>query len=308
MPFVLEFENLTKEYSRLFGRQQVVALDHLSLTVEQGEIFGFLGPNGAGKTTAIHLAMGFMRATSGSGRMLGKPFGDPKTRRRVGFLAENVALYHRPAQQLVRFYGALNGMKGETLKAGVREVLEAVRLADVAKRNASKFSRGMLQRVGLAQAMVNDPDVLILDEPTSALDPLARVNVRELLLRARARGKTVFLSSHLLSEVEQVCDRIAMLNRGKLVRLGKTSDLLQSGGQAEVVARHIRSDTFAGAKVSDGVVRFQVPATELRATLERVWGLGGEIVSANPKRRSLEELFLEVTGESDPASHQRTAQ
>jgi ABC-2 type transport system ATP-binding protein len=305
MPAVLDFENVTKQYSRLFGRQRVVALDHLSLTVEEGEIFGFLGPNGAGKTTAIHLAMGFMRASSGSGRMLGKPFGDPRTRRRVGFLAENVALYHRPAEQLVGFYGALNGMKGKALRGRVRDVLDVVRLGHVAKRNASKFSRGMLQRVGLAQALVNDPDLLILDEPTSALDPLARVNVRELLLRARERGKTVFLSSHLLSEVEQVCDRVAMLNQGKLVRLGKTSDLLQSGGQVEIIARNISTQAFAGAAVSNGAVRFQVPAAELKPALERVWSLRGEVVSVNPLKRSLEEFFLEVTAEAASTSEER---
>ena len=308
MPHVLEFESVTKQYGRLFGRQRVVALDQLSLTVEEGEIFGFLGPNGAGKTTAIHLAMGFMRATRGGGRMLGKPFGDPKTRRRVGFLAENVALYHRPAEQLVRFYGALNGLQGRALRDSVREVLEAVKLEDVARRNAGRFSRGMLQRVGLAQALVNDPDLLILDEPTSALDPLARVNVRELLLRARDRGKTVFLSSHLLSEVELVCDRIAMLNQGKLVKLGKTSELLQSGGQAEIVARGIRSDAFTGAVTSNGTVRFEVPVAEQKAALERVWALGGQVISLNPVKRSLEQIFLEVTADSTSAAEKRTAQ
>lgn len=308
MAHVLEFESVTKQYSRLFGRQRVVALDQLSLTVEEGEIFGFLGPNGAGKTTAIHLAMGFMRATRGGGRMLGKPFGDPKTRRRVGFLAENVALYHRPAEQLVRFYGALNGLHGRALRDSVREVLGAVKLEDVARRNAGRFSRGMLQRVGLAQALVNDPDLLILDEPTSALDPLARVNVRELLLRARDRGKTVFLSSHLLSEVELVCDRIAMLNQGQLVKLGKTSDLLQSGGQAEIVARGISSDAFTGTVTSNGTVRFEVPVSEKKAALERVWALGGEVISLNPVKRSLEQIFLEVTADSTSATEKRTAQ
>jgi ABC-2 type transport system ATP-binding protein len=303
MPHVLEFENLTKQYSRWFGRQRVVALDQLSLTVEEGEIFGFLGPNGAGKTTAIHLAMGFMRATRGSGQMLGKPFGDPKTRRRVGFLAENVAFYHRPAEQLVRFYGALNGIRGRTLRDSVREVLEAVKLEDVARRNAGRFSRGMLQRVGLAQALVNDPD-----QPTSALDPLARVKVRELLLRARARGKTVFLSSHLLSEVELVCDRIAMLNQGRLVKLGKTSDLLESGNQAEIVARGIGCDAFAGAAASNGTVRFAVPVSEQKKALERIWTLGGEVISLNPLKRSLEQIFLEVTADSGSSAEKRASQ
>src|SRR5216683_1792603 len=295
MPGALEFENLAKEYRSFASRRRLRALDDFTLQVETGEIFGFLGPNGAGKSTAIHLAMGFMRPTSGSGRMLGQPFGYAPARRRVGFLAENVALYHRRAESLVRFYGALNGMRGAYLPKRAREALAAVGLQDQAGRNVGKFSRGMLQRVGLAQALVNDPDLLILDEPTSALDPLARVAVRELLLRMRKDGKTIFLSSHLLSEVELVCDRIAVLDRGRLVRLGRTSELLECGEQTEIVARGIAAHAFSGAVVSDGLVKFSIPASAQRVTLERVWELGGEIVSVNPLRRSLEELFVEVT-------------
>src|SRR6266568_984584 len=161
MPVVLEFEELTKEYHSFFSRRVVRALDCFSLQIEAGEIFGFLGPNGAGKTTAIHLAMGFMRATSGRRRMLGRPFGDAKTRLRVGFLAENVALYHRPAARLIRFYGGLNNMAGRQLQQRTREVLETVNLTGEADRNVGKYSRGMLQRVGLAQALVNAPELLI---------------------------------------------------------------------------------------------------------------------------------------------------
>ena len=147
MPAVLDFENITKEYRSLFSGRRVRALDQFSLQIEAGEIFGFLGPNGAGKSTAIHLAMGFMRPTGGGGRMLGKPFGDAATRRRVGFLAENVALYHRQAEKLVRFYGALNGMQRSVLTKRAHEILEAVGLAAEARRNVRQFSRGMLQRV-----------------------------------------------------------------------------------------------------------------------------------------------------------------
>ena len=296
---VLEFEDLTKEY-RSFLSRRVRALDHYSLRVEPGEIFGFLGPNGAGKTTAIHLAMGFMRPTSGRGQMLGQPFGHPATRRRVGFLAENVALYHRRALGLIRFYGALNGMKGVSLGRRSREALEMVGLLDHSNRNVSRFSRGMLQRAGLAQAFVNDPELLILDEPTSALDPVARVTVRELLLKTRQAGKTIFLSSHLLSEVELICDRVAVLHRGKLVRLGRTADLLKSGEQTEIIARRISPDAFDNAVVRDQAVCFRVPSTAQRAAMERVWSLGGEIVSVNPVRRSLEEIFLEVTTGQGP--------
>jgi ABC-2 type transport system ATP-binding protein len=297
MAAVLEFENISKEYRAWFAsRTPVRALDAFSLCVEAGEIFGFLGPNGAGKSTAIHLAMGFMRATHGSGLMLGRPFGDAATRRRVGFLAENVALYFRPAEKLVRFYGALNGMRGSYLRKRAHEVLEVLGIAEEARRNVRQFSRGMLQRIGLAQALVNDPELLILDEPTSALDPLARVAVRELLLQSRNAGKTIFLSSHLLSEVELVCDRVAVLHHGKLRRLGRTSELLQSSERSEIVARGVSANLFAGATARDGVVAFTVPAAKQRDALEQVWAMGGEIVSVNPLRRSLEQIFLQVTG------------
>src|SRR5205814_605737 len=245
------------------------------------------------------LAMGFMLPTNRSGRMLGKPFGHSATRRRVGFLAENVALYHRPAKKLIRFYGALNAMDGSNLAKRTRDVLQIVGLEEHAKRNIGKFSRGMLQRAGLAQALVNDPELLILDEPTSALDPLARVTVRELLLRAREQGKTIFLSSHLLSEVELICDRVAVLHRGKLVRLGRTADLLQSTEQTEIVARGIAKNLFSAAKVENGFVRFAVPSNAQRAAVEKVWVAGGEVMSLNPVRRSLEQIFLEVTSSQE---------
>ena len=299
MSFALEFREISKEY-RIFPNRRLQALDQFSLQVEKGEIFGFLGPNGAGKSTAIHLAMGFMLPSRGSGTLLGEPFGHPETRRRVGFLAENVALYHRRAEPLVRFYGALNGMGGAYLQKRSRTVLEQVGLLEHAGRNVGKFSRGMLQRVGLAQALVNDPELLILDEPTSALDPVARVTVRELLLRAREQGKTIFLSSHLLSEVELICDRVAVLNRGKLVRLGRTADLLQSVEQTEIVAQGISSRLFAGAKAENRLVRCVVPSVSQRDAVEKIWSAGGEVVSLNPLRRSLEQIFLEVTSSREP--------
>lgn len=295
MPPALEFERITKEYRGWLGRNPICALDDFSLRIESGEIFGFLGPNGAGKTTAIHIAMGFMRSTRGSGQMLGQRFGDAPTRSRVGFLAETVALYHRPVAHLVRFYGALNGMRDPQLRQRTRDVLETLELTDVADRNAGKLSRGMIQRVGLAQALVNDPELLVLDEPTSALDPPARVAVRELLLDFRAAGKTIFLSSHQLSEIELISDRVAILHRGHIRRLGRTSDLLESRERLQVVARGIAADVFEGATASNGYVTFDVMASAQRAAIERVWSLGGEIVRVNPTRRSLEQIFMEIT-------------
>ncbi len=304
MPAVLEFQDIIKDYRGLFRRRTVRALDHFTLQVEEGEIFGFLGPNGAGKTTAIHLAMGFVRPSRGKGKMLGQRFGKASARRKVGFLAENVALYHRPAETLVRFYGALNGLSGETLTRRTREALDTVGLLHESNRNVAKFSRGMLQRIGLAQAIVHDPDLLILDEPTSALDPLARYAVREMLLDLRSRGKTIFLSSHLLSEVELICDRIAVLNRGRLVRTGRPSELLESSEEVEVTARGIPVASFPSAEAeADNRIRFLIKAAEQRYTIERVWSMGGEIVSVSPRKRSLEDLFLELTGgrSQDPA-------
>jgi ABC-2 type transport system ATP-binding protein len=296
MPGVLDYEHVTKDYGRPWSRQRVRALDDFSLSLERGEIFGFLGPNGAGKTTAIHLALGFMRPSAGGGHMLGKPFGDAKTRARVGFLPENVALYHRPANKLLRFYGALNGIRPQRLRMRTRQVLEQVDLYAEADRNVAKFSRGMQQRIGLAQALLSDPELLVLDEPTSALDPGSRAAMRELLLEANRAGKTIFLSSHLLSEVELICHRVAILAKGRIMKVGRTEDLLVSRDRYEIVARGIPEGSFEGAQVTNGQVAFTVAAPSQRETLERIWLMGGEVLNVNPVRRTLEDLFLELTG------------
>jgi ABC-2 type transport system ATP-binding protein len=243
--------------------------------------------------------MGFMRPSSGRGTLLGKPFGDAATRRRVGFLAENVALYHRPADSLVRFYGALNGLRGAELDRRAAAALDAVKLSGEAQRNVGKFSRGMAQRVGLAQALVNDPDLLVLDEPTSALDPIARVTVRELLLTLRNQGRTVFLSSHLLSEVELVCDRIAIVVGGRLMRLGRTADLLHSSEQMRIAFRGVPRGAIPGAVAEGGALELLAARSELQPALYQIWHAGGEVLSVNPAQRSLEELFLEVTREAE---------
>lgn len=291
---VLQYEHVGKTYRSWRGRR-VHALNDFSLSIERGEIFGFLGPNGAGKTTAIHLAMGFMRPSRGHGTMLGQPFGDARTRRHVGFLAENVALYHRPALRLLAFYGALNGMHDARLRRRCHEVIQEVGLEADAHRNAGKFSRGMLQRLGLAQALVNDPELLVLDEPTSALDPLARVAVRELLIETREAGKTVFLSSHLLSEVESVCDRVAFVRAGHVICTGKTAELLESREQVEIIVRNA-GESWPGAEVAAEGTKLVTPRAQMRRAVEQLWQQGGEVIRVNPVRRSLEEVFLELTG------------
>ncbi len=293
----LEYQGITKIYRTFWGHRTTTALQDFSLSVEPGEIFGFLGPNGAGKTTAIHLALGFMRATSGQGRLLGHPFGHASSRARIGFLAENVALYHRPARELVEFYGALNCMPRTDLRRRVREVLEQVEMNGQEQRNVGRFSRGMLQRVGLAQALVNDPELLILDEPTSALDPSARVHVREILLDMRSRGRTVFLSSHLLSEVELICDRVAVIHHGCLVRVGRTDKLLENSGHCTITARGISAALLPGAVSQGGFLTATVPTCDQRRTIEAIWLHGGEVLSVNPARQSLEEMFLALVGE-----------
>jgi ABC-2 type transport system ATP-binding protein len=293
----LAFNDVSKHYRGFFRSQWITALRNFSLRVERGEIFGFLGPNGAGKTTAMHLAIGLMLPSSGRGEMLGHEFGHAPTRRRVGFLAENVSLYHRPAAKLVRFYGALNGMRDPQLRQRTAEMLKELELTDVADRNAGKFSRGMLQRIGLAQALVNDPDFIILDEPASALDPLGRMRVREILLRAREAGKTVFLSSHLLSEVEQICDRLAIVIKGRVARVGTLAELLESQDRFVITAKGIDALMFEGSQ-QNGFIKITVPALTQRRTIEKIWLAGGEVIAVNPIRRTLEDLFVELANQN----------
>ncbi len=284
---VLEFDNISKLYHSFFRGQSVTALNGFSLRVERG----------AGKTTAIHIALGFVFASGGCGTMLGQPFGKAATRKRVGFLAENVALYHRPAVKLVRWYGVLNGMRDPQLRQRTLEVLKQLDLESVAERNTAKFSRGMLQRVGLAQALVNDPDLLVLDEPTSALDPLGRIAVREILLQARRAGKTVFLSSHMLSEVEQICDRLAIVIRGRVARVGTLSELLESQERFVITARGIDATLFEGSQ-QNGYIKITVPTLNQRQTIEQIWLAGGEVIAVNPVKRTLEDLFVELAGQN----------
>lgn len=297
---VLQYERVTKDYRVGFRRRRLRALHDFSLGVKPGEIFGFLGPNGAGKTTAIHLAMGFMRPASGRGQMLGHAFGDAHTRRRVGFLAENLALHNRRVLELLEFYARLNDVAEPRRAALV--AIERLGLGDLTNRITMKLSRGMQQRVGLAQAIVNNPELLILDEPTSALDPVARVMVRELLLELKRAGKTVFVSSHLLSEVEAVCDRIGILRKGELVRVGTIAELLENADRSSVVAQGIRKDMFPGAASQNGFLVLEVERARQREIIERIWSAGGEVVSVNPVRESLEEMFLRLAAPSEPKS------
>lgn len=281
-----------------------MALDRLSLTVNPGEILGFVGPNGAGKTTAIHLALGFLRATSGTGQMLGGRFGSPSSRVRLGFLPDAPTVFAGSAQDSLLLAGRLNSVADKELRASAKDLLFSLDLPAV--RDARQFSRGMQQRLGLAQALVNDPELLILDEPTSALDPPGVLKVREILRRARDAGKSVFFSSHQLSEVEQLCDRVAFLHEGRLLRCGNLDALMTDASRTEVLVRGLSPSADVGVPFSefrvmpshqDGEVRWVLPAAMARQVIEGAWSAGGELLLVAPVRRTLEELFVEWTAD-----------
>lgn len=232
MTAALELLDLVVEFP---ARGEIVrALEGVSLQVQPGTVFGFLGPNGAGKTTTMHVLLGFVEPTSGSARIFGEDVRKSIARRRIGYLPEHPETYRfLTARELLDMAGRLFGMKGEALRGRIAELLRMVNLEGAADRRIGTYSRGMMQRVGLAQALINDPDLVILDEPTGGLDPLGRMEVRSVIADLRARGKTVFFSSHELSEVELVCDHIAILARGRVVAQGAATQLVQPNERLE---------------------------------------------------------------------------
>ena len=310
MPAALRFEEISKRYVSWRGvrRTAVQALDGLSLEVEPGEIFGFLGPNGAGKTTALHLLMGFIFAERGRGSVLELPFGDARAHRRIGFLPENLAFYRfLTGEQLLGYFGRLNDVAPGELDRRIPELLERVKLTEAARRPVGSYSRGMLQRLGLAQALLHDPELLVLDEPTSGLDPLGRRLVRQLLLDLKARGKTIFLSSHLLSEVEMVSDRVGIVDRGRLRGIRSVQSLLEASQRVELTVRGASAGLLEalqqqGAEMTahDRIHRIVVERGQQRAAIERLWQEGGELLSVVPARSTLEDFFVQVVeGETE---------
>ena len=223
----IQTEKLEKGYSNFFNRRQdTLALKNLSFEVREGETFGFLGPNGAGKTTTILLLLNLIRPSSGSAHLFGLPVTDARVHRRLGYLPESVNLHdYYTGQGLLEFYAALPKVPSEIRGARIAELLKLLGLEDAAQKSVSKYSKGMLQRLGFAQAMLHDPDLLILDEPTASLDPVGRKEFRDILVELKRRGKTIFISSHILSEVESVCDRVAILQKGELKRIGTLQEL-----------------------------------------------------------------------------------
>lgn len=253
----IRIENLGKTYRGKWGRKGgVAALQGLSLEVREGEIFGFLGPNGAGKTTTIHLLLDLIRPTSGSAYMFDRPAGDAVVRRRLGYLPESVNLHdYYSGRGLLGFYGALAGIPRVARAGRIDGLLRLLKLEDAASRPVTKYSKGMLQRLGFAQALLGDPDLVILDEPTSSLDPVGRKEFRDILLELKRQGKTVFISSHILSEVESVCDRVAILTKGELVRIGTLQEL-SAPKSVKLTVRGVREGLIGALAATAAEVSF----------------------------------------------------
>jgi ABC-2 type transport system ATP-binding protein len=318
MPPIVEIENLTKDYEVGFWRKRKVrALDGLTLQVNEGEIFGFLGANGAGKTTTLKLLMRLMFPTGGNARILGHDIADITMHNQIGYLPENPYFYdYLTAREFLDYCGQLFGSAQPARKQRTAELLARVNLDkkswDVQLR---KFSKGMLQRVGLAQALVNDPAIVFLDEPMSGLDPVGRREVRDLIAGLRQEGKTVFMNSHILSDIEVLCDRVAILKRGRLAHVGHLDELRRRAGEpnrVEVVATGTQTeplllllpdrDKFQVSSTASGLRIELADEQYVDEVLAALRGAGGKLVSVQPVRQSLEDLFLESPVEEAAAS------
>ena len=270
----VEIKHLTKIFRIPMRRERVIAVRDLSLGVAPGEVYGLLGPNGSGKSTTLKILLGLVTATRGETRVFGEESRSVRSRKDVGFLPENPYFYKfLTGAETVRFFGKLSGLGGDRLEERVKELLELVGLTDAAQRRVGGYSKGMLQRIGLAQALVQDPGLLVLDEPTAGVDPVGSREVRDLILKLKGRGKTVLLCSHLLSQVQEVCDRVGILARGSLVREGRVEDLLAVGDRREIIV--------------EGATAQQLE--ELGQAAER---LGIRVVSSGHAQTTLEDLFL----------------
>jgi ABC-2 type transport system ATP-binding protein len=298
---VLEIENLTKSYrvGHLVGRRRTAVQD-LSLNVGRGEVFGFLGPNGAGKTTTLKALTGLVRPDSGRIRILGHPYESRAWRYQVGYLPEHPYLYdYLTPLEYLDYVGRLFGMAPEARRDRARTLLEKVGLARSAELPMRRFSKGMVQRAGLAQALMNDPELALLDEPMSGLDPLGRRLVRDIILELRDRGKTVFFSTHILSDAEALCDRVALLREGRVVSQGRLDEILGLNvTHLEVLASGLTDEQVRALPQVKGTVRLgerwqiEVEETALAALVEGVQRSGGHVLSVLPCRQSLEEYFV----------------
>jgi ABC-2 type transport system ATP-binding protein len=302
MPAAIEFRNISKVYRRVFRRDRTPALNNVSFQVNRGQVCGFLGPNGAGKTTSIGILMGFHLADCGEVQVLGYGPGDVRAKQQIGFLPENFAFYrYLTGPKLLALHLALTGGRVAGSDRQITELLTQVKLHGYESLRISRYSRGMVQRLGIAQALLGDPQLLVLDEPTSGLDPAGRKEVLDLLLALKNAGKTVFLSSHILSDVEQICDSVVIIDRGYLVRAGRLTDMIAAGGRVEIVVDQLPEETERatveqGAVVDRGPhgVRLEVEQARKRDMIEQLWHAGCDVLQVNPVRGSLEDIFLKL--------------
>lgn len=308
---IIEIENLTKDYETGFWKKKKVrALDGLNLEVESGQIFGFLGGNGAGKTTTIKILMSLIFPTEGRAKILGQDISSVGMRARIGYCPENPYFYdYLKASELMNYFGELFGFDASQRKRKTEELLTRVGLDEKDwNKQLRKFSKGMLQRVGLAQALINEPEIVFLDEPMSGLDPIGRREVRELIAGLREKGTTVFMSTHILSDIEALCDRVAILRKGKLAATGKLDELLQESGENQGFEINLKgvSATDLTEKIRDigGADVFAKPnganvhvlnETDVEKILNISKSLGGKLLSVQPVKQSLEELFVKET-------------
>ena len=310
MPPAVHIEELTKDYRVGFWRQRPYrALDRLTLDIEQGEVFGFLGPNGAGKTTTLKLLMQLIFPTSGRAEILGRPVGDLATRRRIGYLPENPYFYdYLTGEELLNYFAQLFGYGAADRRARVAALLDRVGIGKERRLQLRKYSKGMIQRVGIAQAILNDPEVVFLDEPMSGLDPLGRRDVRALILELRDQGRTVFFSSHILSDAEALCRRVAVVAAGRLAAVGRLSEILafQVRGWELVVSDvppemldRVKPTVQRVLEISPGRYTFVLPkdASPDHLLSELVAG-GAKLVSLNPLHDTLEDYFLQRVAEA----------
>lgn len=307
MPAIIEIENLTKDYEVGFWRKRRVrALDGLTLSVDGGQIFGFLGANGAGKTTTLKLLMRLIYPTAGEARILGRSIADVAMHQRIGYLPENPYFYdYLTAREFLQYCAELFGQAKEARRRRTEGLLTQVRLEPKSwDKQLRKFSKGMLQRVGLAQALINDPEVVFLDEPMSGLDPVGRRQVRDLIAALPAQGKTVFMCSHILSDIEVLCDRVAILKHGRLAQVGRLTELRQressrieimaTGATAEAISPNLSAALDAGVTNTASGLRIEVADEKnVDSVLAALRQAGGKLVSVQPVLQSLEELFLD---------------
>lgn len=304
MENIIEIKNLSKDYEKGFWKKKKIrALDDLSLEVKSGQIFGFLGGNGAGKTTTIKILMSLIFPTSGTAKILGRDISDYKMHSRIGYCPENPYFYdYLKATELMNYFGKLFGLDSVKAQKRGEELLTKVGLDKKHwNKQLRKYSKGMLQRVGLAQALINDPEIIFLDEPMSGLDPLGRREIRELISELRNQGKTVFMCSHILSDIEALCDNVAILQNGKLKAKGNLNELLTKSGEKqsfEIVVKGVSADDLeiSGAEVSskaNGAVIQVSCESEISKILQITKEKGGNLVSVQPVKQSLEELFVQ---------------